>query len=445
MSSVGDKLTDANWVQEYNTGSAWTNAGSQMNLRKDNGPGTNVFCNMTCGDNNKEFRYTYQPQGGIGLANHFHVDLANNYSSIDIDYKIVLIYADDTEHYLAGDADNFVTIANGVGNRNSVDFNDWENIDEEFSDVSIKAVRFVIKCAKAAGSYGYLYFDNLKVDYKVTPPAPSYYALNDGDYYLWNSAEDAFLLEVSNSCTEGEVAKIGGGRYSFDVVKSGNNVTFTDNGFGGTAMVIEAELTDDNIFVINSVTGSYAAVFQASLEGKTARPCAWANLNFSDGTDGSYYQESHWKESKYTGSGATGWSDYVAPTDMRGKVDKNGNKVVNMHCGTGAKNFLYTPDLPFGPINHLSVDLGNYWGSSSGTLRYKISILNANDEVVKYVAGDSSNWATLAKDTSNGNLCTNVEFNFNLVVGYKLRITTSMESGEAYLYMDNLQIDYLAA
>ena len=438
MSSVGNTLTDTNWVQEYNTGSAWTNAGSQMNLRKDNGPGTNVFCNMTCGDNSKEFRYTYQPQGGIGLANHFHVDLANNFSSIDIDYKIVLIYADDTEHYLAGDADNYVTIANGVGNRNSIDFNDWENIDEDFSDATIKAVRFVIKCAKAAGSYGYLYFDNLQVDYKVTPPAPSYFTLSDGDYYLWNSAEDAFLLEVSNSCTEGEVAKIGGGRYSFDVEKSGNNVTFTDNGFGGTAMVIEAELTDDNIFVINSVTGSYAAVFQASLEGKTAKPYANVSLNFEDGAGSGSYVDSHWTEDKY----GSNW-EAVQNVEMNSR-SKNGSKVVNFVASNMTRRFIYQPDLPMGPVNHLDIDLGHYYdGSAANVIQYKIILIDVGG-TEHYLAGSSSEFAEITKDTSSG--LSTFSYDFGLTIGAKIKVVTKTSASNAsYLYADNLVVSYLAA
>ena len=273
-------------------------------------------------------------------------------------------------------------------------------------------------------------------------PAPTIHTVEDGKYYIWNGNTDAFRLEIGDSQTTGSVQKLGGDSYAVTVSVNGNEVTFKDATGAGAYLTIVANIEEDNLMKVTSVNGALASTFSGSLLNKYIRHCADASLNFSDGTVDQYYQEAHWTESKYQSSG---WSAYAAPTDMRSKQDKNGNKVVNMHCNSSAKNFLYTPDLPFGPINHVSVDLGNYWGSSAGTLRYKMAILDKDGNLAKYVAGDASNWATLEKDTSSGNICKHFEFDVALVVGYKLRITTSMQSGEAYLYMDNLQVNYKAA
>lgn len=434
-SAVGGQLSDANWKQEYYTGTAWTNAGSQMNVRKDNGAGTNIFCNMTCGNGEKLYRYSYAPEGGLGLANHFHVDLANNYSSIDMDVKILLTLKDGTEQYLVGDADNFVTIANGEGNRNSTNFDDWYNVDEEFADVEIASVVFIIKCAKTAGNYGYLYFDNLKVDYKVTPAS---FALNDGNYYLWNSSSDAFLLEVSNSGIAGRVSKLGGGAFSMTVAKNGNNVTFTDDAFGGSALVIEAELTDNNIFVINSVTGSYASSFQASLEGKTARPCASVNLNFEDGAGSGAYADSHWTEDRY----GTDWA--AVPTVEMNSRDKNGSKVVNFVASDMTRRYIYQPDVSMGPVNHLDIDLGHYFdGSAANVIQYKIILIDGGG-TEHYLAGTSSTFAEITKDTTSG--LSTFSYDFGLTVGAKVKIVTKASASNAsYLYADNLVVSYVAA
>ena len=432
--SVGNPLNDSHWYQEY-WNETWQTVSGKMNVRGD---ASNPHCNMGTGYY-YDYRYTYTYPEHFGLADKFSIDISNDWDqgSHDLKLKIKLVGQTGSETYVVGSSGAYETIPANTAK--------WMHIENNnFGEVNVKAIVVVVK---STGSYNqWMYFDNLMLSHstpEVTPPPQPTYNVEDGEYYIWNSASDAYRLTIADSQTTGTFTKCGSeDEYDVTVAVDGNAVTIKDATANGAGLTVNAVLTEDNLMTVESVEGAMASALSASLTGKTVKHSASANLNFSDGTDGSYYQESHWKESKY---GNSGWSDYAAPTDMRGKVDKNGNKVVNMHCGTGAKNFRYTPDLPFGPINHVEVDLGNYWASSPGELRYKISILGSDGSTVqKYVAGDGNNWATLAKDTSNGNICTTMSFDFDLCVGYAIRITTSMASGEAYLYMDNLKVTYKA-
>ena len=51
-------LADTDWLHQYSNGSSWVNiSSSQMNVRSSS---TNVFCNMTCGNNSTVYRYTHR-------------------------------------------------------------------------------------------------------------------------------------------------------------------------------------------------------------------------------------------------------------------------------------------------------------------------------------------------------------------------------------------------
>ena len=267
-----------------------------------------------------------------------------------------------------------------------------------------------------------------------------YKTLADGEYYIWNGNTDAYRLTISGSQTTGIFTKCGStDKYNVTVAVNGNDVTIKDASYAGAGLTVNAVLTADNAMSVSSVSGAMAELFSGSLTGKPVKHGASVNLDFADGTNGNTYTNSHWKESHYTNSG---WTDYATPTQMRAKEDKNGNKIVNFAAATTAYNFLYTPDLPTGPVNHLEVDLGNYY--QNNTIRYKIALLGSDGNVAKYVAGDANNWASIAYDASEGNLCKTLSFDFGLVVAYKVRITVSTASGTGYMYMDNLKVSYQA-
>lgn len=429
-SYVGGKLHDDNWYQEK-WDQTWQKVTDQMNVR---GTAGDPHVNMVTGYY-MDYRYTYTNAEKFGLANSFSMDIGNDFASgsYDIKLKVKLIKASGAEVFAVGSSSEYYVVPANTAK--------WQNLKFKLDDpIEVSAIQVVVK---STGGYNqYLYVDNIKLSYAMPEVTPEIHELTDGTFYIWNAANDAYRIDISDSLANATVAKYGStDSYPMAVTVDGNNITIADKVAAGAGLTIVGEIGENEQIAISNVTGSMASAFSASLIGKTAKKSAEVSLDFADSADGSYYQESHWKESKYENSG---WTEYAAPTDMRGKVDKNGNKVVNMHCGTGAKNFRYVPDLPIGPVNHLEVDLGNYWSSSAGTLRYKISLLDENDQVKKYVAGDGSNWATLDKDTSQGNLCVKQEFDFDLTFAKRLRITTSMGSGEAYLYMDNLKVNYKA-
>ncbi len=431
--TTGAPLNDSHWYQEY-WNETWLTTSGKMNVR---GTSEDPHCNMTTGYY-MDYRYTYTYPEHFGLADKFSIDISNDFNqgSYDLKLKIRLIKANGGEVYMAGSASEYQVVPANTAK--------WLHIEQTFDEINVKAVVVTVKSTTGANQY--MYFDNLKVSHstpEVTPPPQPTYTVEDGEYYIWNGASDAYRLTIADSQTTGSFTKCGSeDQYAVTVAVDGNNVTIKDATAAGAGLTVNAVLTDNNLMTVESVTGAMASALSASLVGKTVKHSASANLNFSDGTVDASYTNALWKESDYKNNG---WTDYATPTNMRSKQDKNGNKVVNFHCGTGAKNFRYTPELPLGPVNHVEVDLGNYWSSSAGTLRYKISLLGSDGSTVqRYVAGDGSNWATLEKDTSQGNLCTKVEFDFDLAFAYALRITTSMASGEAYLYMDNLKVTYKA-
>ena len=425
-SQVGNPLNDSNWKQEkWDTN--WLNISNCMNVRSSGG---NVFANMVTGYY-MDYRYTYQNPVELGLANRFSVDIANDYSGCaDIKLKVKLIEANGTEHFVVGTSSNYETVPASTAK--------WYNVDVNLDNpINVKTVIFTVKSTR--GDTDYFYFDNLKVEYHVDYPVHPENLTYNSKYYLWNGSNDAFRLDFSESQEYAKMYKLGvAGETYFDVTIDGANVTLKDHDNNGAGLTIAGTLDGDLNITVSSVTGAAAAIYSASLNTKVFKTCEDVSCDFSDGTQDATYTNSHWTESIY---GNSGWSAYAAPSNMRSK-SLNGNKIVNMHCGTAADNFLYTPDTKLGPVNHLTVDLGNYWGSASGALRYKISILDNSGNVARYIAGDGSNWATLDKDSTSQ--LHSLEFNFTLTVGYKLRITTSMASGEAYLYMDNLKLNYKA-
>ena len=429
--SVGNPLVDSHWYQEY-WDQTWLSTSGKMNVR---GTAADPHCNMTTGYY-MDYRYTYTYPEHFGLADKFSIDISNDFSSgsYDLKLKIKLIAATGGETYVVGTSSEYELIPANTAK--------WMHIEKNnFGEVNVKAI---VVTVKSTGSYNqYLYFDNLKLSHstpEVTPPPQPTYNVEDGEYYIWNAASDAYRLTIADSQTTGTFTKCGSeDSYDVTVAVDGNNVTIKDATANGAGLTVNATLTDNNLMTVDSVSGAMASALSASLTGKTVKHSASVNLDFADGTNGNTYTNSHWTESHYTNSG---WTSYDTPTQMRAKLDKNSNKIVNFAASTTAYNYLYTPELPTGPVNHLEVDLGNYY--QDNTIRFKIALLGSDGNVAKYVAGDGSNWASIAFDNSNGNYLATQTFDFDLVVAYKVRITVSTASGTGYLYMDNLKVNYKA-
>ena len=158
-------------------------------------------------------------------------------------------------------------------------------------------------------------------------------------------------------------------------------------------------------------------------------------VDFEDGSGSGSYTNEYWIEQKYQSSS---WNN-VSPLEMNSE-NKGGSKAISLNVSEDLRRLVYTPELPFGPVNHLEIDLGNDYFFSSGAIQYKIAILDDNDNVATYIAGseDISGFATLNSETS----LAKVEFDFALSCGYKLEITAKCNDGFAILYFDNLMMSY---
>lgn len=420
-------INDSVWKQEkYNSG--WVSAGTSMRVRHSD---TNFYVNMATGYS-MDYRYTYTPEDLIGPANHLSAKIANDFSGCtDIKVKVRIVKADNSEIYVVGDASNYVTIPANTGNRAS---NQWYPIDVDFDLCMAKAVIFTVRSSKSGNDY--LYVDDLAVGFKAeeTPEPVQYKTITDGKFYIWNAASDCFLIDVDNGVTTGSLGKVGSDSYEATVSQSEGVLTIaTTNGL----LTVKATIGDNEQLTVTDVSGAASSLFSASLSGKTAKKCADINMDFSEGSGNGEYVNSKWTTQKYDG----GWVDFNQNLAMNSKQDKNGNKIINLKASDGmTRTFTYTPDLPIGPVNHLDIDLGNYYtGGSKAAISYKIALLKSDGSVAKYIAGDADNFATLAYDDSNGNLLVKNEFDFDLTVGYKLKITTKC-SGTNFMYVDNLHL-----
>ena len=123
-----------------------------MNVRNS---GDNVFCNMAVGYS-MDYVFTFTPTSGAGLANHFSVDLANDYSGAqDIKVKVKVILADASEVFIVGDGSNYVTVPANAPK--------WQNFETSFTEAEVVGVKFIVK--SAMNGTAYLYFDNLLVNH----------------------------------------------------------------------------------------------------------------------------------------------------------------------------------------------------------------------------------------------------------------------------------------
>ena len=100
----------------------------------------------------------------------------------------------------------------------------------------------------------------------------------------------------------------------------------------------------------------------------------------------------------------------------------------------------YSPEFLMGPINHLSIDLGNYYGS--GAIDYKIFVTDNNGNDI-YIAGDAENFVSIPRSASNDKILNNFTFNFNSCLGAKLNFVVSGQN--SYIYIDNVVLSYVNA
>ena len=422
----GGQIADNHWVAKKYTDS-WVDAG-KMNIRNS---GSNIFANMPCGYS-MDYTYTYTPDLKIGPANHFEVDIANDFDGAqEIKVKVKVIKTDGTDAYIMGDGSNYVSIPAGTGSRSG----SWYHVEQDFDLTDVKAVKFIVKSAMSGNAY--LYVDNIKVGFKsATPsPIPEVNTVSDGRYYIWNSASDAFIVDLSSDVTAAVLTKAETST-TFNGTASQSDGVLTIN--VPNMLTVKATINDDGGFTITEVSGNAASLVSSSLLNKTAKAAVCPNLTFEDGKGSDGYVSSDWKVQKYTST----WEDVDQSKAMNSR-SISGNKIVNLVAGTNARNFIYSPGSSFGPVNHLDVDLGNYY-SAAKDIKIKIKVLDANDNVKAILtSGGADEWQTISY-SSTTNVLNKFSFDFTMCVGYKLRISTQSSVDSTYLYMDNLVFSCVA-
>ena len=273
----------------------------------------------------------------------------------------------------------------------------------------------------------FLYLDDINLSYEK--PANR---LSDGNYYLWNSSSDAFTLLLSNSGTSVIVGKLGSVNFTMDCAITGETVSLHDDSMGGSAIVIEGNIIKNDQVKITSVSGSYAEAINLSdsLLNKTFKRYAPVSLDFSDGAGEGKYTNSHWTMERW------GTSSYEAkPLDMNSRK-KNENKNVNLPAEGNGRKYIYTPDLSMGPVNHIELDLGNYY--SDNVIQYKIAIVDGNGNSTFATASGADTYVQLAY----GSDYNHISLDFTATVGAKLIIFAKCSTASSYLYVDNIALSY---
>lgn len=278
-----------------------------------------------------------------------------------------------------------------------------------------------------------IYIDDLEMINSLNPWEPyvdpaSFKTIEDGKFYMYNSDADAYFAEISGDVSAITIKGSGDGMsMSGTVSMEKGKLTITTAALSATATIL-----DGNTFKITEVSGPASSILSGSFVNKTFKPYEPVNLSFSDGTVDANYTNSNWSEEVYKSSG---WAS--ASGNIRSKTDVNNNKVINMYCDTSARNYYYTPEKSMGPVNNLSLRIGNYFTNKE--IKIKISIFDASN-TKKYIVGDANTWQTLPYSGSSTKILNAVEFDFGTVAGAKLCITTQVASGNSYLYIDDVAL-----
>ena len=282
---------------------------------------------------------------------------------------------------------------------------------------------------------GRLYIDDMEIIGEGNPYA-SYVVptISEGNYCLWNSESDAYSMVISNTKTTATLSSFSGSEsLALNCVIDDASVTFTDQATGGENLTISSTIAQNNVLLVNEVSGALANNV-STLVGSRFFKYAPLDLDFSDGTVDAFYNDGHWSGHN------EGSSSPLGSLDIRSKTDINGNKVINMYCVGTPRVYTYSPELLMGPINHLSIDLGNYFGS--GAINYKIFVTDMNGNDV-YIAGDADTYVSLPRAASNDKILNNFTFDFNTCIGAKLNFVVQGEN--SYIYIDNVVLSYVNA
>ncbi len=177
----------------------------------------------------------------------------------------------------------------------------------------------------------------------------------------------------------------------------------------------------DNLQFLDSASKSSATKLTTSV----------ATVDFDDGTVGSAYTSSKWKQYCWTGS------KYETTSGKMNSRKPANSPLVALACGNSTYKYVYNEGgSALGTANHLSIDLGN-WYNSLGPIRYRVAIVNSSGQTV-YLAGSEDTFASLA--LTGGNTVKTLSFNFSSVSIKSIIIFARYDGADNYLYMDNIRL-----
>ena len=280
---------------------------------------------------------------------------------------------------------------------------------------------------------GRIFIDDMEIFGEGNPYATYVVpTISDGNYCAWNNDSDAYGMTVSNSLSAASISNFGdSNNLNLNCTVDDSDVTFVDQNTQGEELTISATIAQNNVILIDNVSGSLSESY-SSLIGKRFYKYAPLSLDFSDGNVDAFYNDGYWSGHN------EGSSSPLSSLDIRSKTDINGNKIINMYCVSTTRVYTYSPELLMGPVNHLSIDLGNYYGN--GPINYKISITDINGNET-YVAGDAENFIELERASSNAKILHNFTFDFETCFGAKLNFM--VQGQDSYIYIDNVVLSYL--
>lgn len=161
-------------------------------------------------------------------------------------------------------------------------------------------------------------------------------------------------------------------------------------------------------------------------------PVTLLDIDYSDGTIGSPYNNAHWLQEKYN----NGWQTVTGQMNCRADPSDPSNKVVNMVTGYFMNyRYTYTPDTMLEGATKLTADFGNYF-SGAQPLSVKISVYDENNNQI-YIAGDANNYVTIPV----GSTLEPYEYTFNSTNVSKIQfLVKNSTNSNAYLYTDNIKV-----
>ena len=197
----------------------------------------------------------------------------------------------------------------------------------------------------------------------------------------------------------------------------------------------EVYLYLDNIKLFDSQAAEQPETPETPEEPETPAEPAKANLllDFEDGAGSDKYVNAKWTQEKYQDNA------WVATSDQMNSRSKNGSKVANVVGATVPTKYTYADGASLGLANKLSIDMGNYWDPKL-PIEMKLAVVTKAGAAV-YLLGSETEWNTVPV----GEALVKSELTFDEVEVVAIVIALNAGSGNYYLYLDNIKLEYVEA